>query len=191
MTTLAAPYTHQTEVKHSRFVATATSVDSPVGAMDFLEAVREPSATHNVWAYKIGQQYRFFDDGEPSGTAGKPVLSAIEGQGLDKVMVVVRRYFGGVKLGAGGLVRAYAGVAAECLRLAPKREVVPMVQVRLLAPFELSSAVFHLLVGVKRESEEYTEQGLVLRFDLEETQFPAFAEKVRDLSRGRVRVDKA
>ncbi|MFC6616804.1 IMPACT family protein [Deinococcus radiophilus] len=78
-----------------------------------------PDATHHCWAYRIGELYRFNDDGEPGGTAGAPILRAIEGQGVQHVMVIVVRYYGGVKLGTGGLVRAYGGAAAECLRTAP------------------------------------------------------------------------
>ena len=78
---------------------------------------RYPDATHHCWAYRIGPAYRFGDDGEPGGTAGAPILRAIEGQGVDRVMVVVVRFYGGVKLGTGGLARAYGGTAAECLRM--------------------------------------------------------------------------
>ena len=89
--------------------------------------IGDPQATHNCWAYRIGQQYRFSDDGEPGGTAGRPILQAIEGQGFDQVVVVVTRWYGGIKLGAGGLARAYGGCAAECLRLADR---VPIVESR-------------------------------------------------------------
>lgn len=190
MTTLAGPFRYALEVKGSRFIAKAAPVGSPQAALEWLAQVREPEATHNVWAYKIGPMYRFADDGEPAGTAGRPVLSAIEGQGLDGVMVVVTRYFGGVKLGAGGLIRAYSGAAAECLRQAPKREVLPMARLRLQAPFELSNTVFHLLTGVQRESETYTEQGFQLVLLLEEAQLESFAERLRDLSRGRAQLER-
>src|SRR3546814_18000784 len=80
-----------------------------------------PDATHNCWAWRIGDDYRSNDDGEPAGTAGRPILAAIDGQGMDRVVVVVTRWFGGIKLGAGGLVRAYGGTAAECLRRAVGR----------------------------------------------------------------------
>ncbi len=73
--------------------------------MAFLQQVAVTDATHNCWAYRHGQDYRSSDDGEPAGTAGRPILAAIDGQGFDRVMVVVTRWFG-IKLGAGGLVRA-------------------------------------------------------------------------------------
>lgn len=187
--TLATEQQHQLEVKHSRFLALAAPMESPEGALEFLSKVRHSEASHNCWAYKVGQQYRFSDDGEPAGTAGRPIFSAIEGQGLDGVMVVVVRYYGGINLGAGGLVRAYGGVAAECLRLAPKREVVPLVQVWLEVPFELSNTLFHLMAGIKRISEEYTAEGLQLTLELEQSQLENFRVKVRDASRGRVRLE--
>ncbi|MCX7783003.1 MAG: IMPACT family protein [Meiothermus sp.] len=183
--TLERAWSHELEVKHSRFVVRAAPVISPEEALAFLRSVRVPEATHNCWAYKVGPLYRFSDDGEPSGTAGRPILSAVEGQGLDGVMVVVTRYFGGIKLGAGGLVRAYGGVASECLRQAPKRVIVPRVRCALQAPFEFSHALFHLLEGLQRETETYNEAGLSVVFTLEESQLPQFQEEVRDQTRGR------
>ncbi len=183
--TLEGPHSHELEVKHSRFVARATPVASPEEALAFLQAVRDPAATHNCWAYKLGPLYRFSDDGEPSGTAGRPILSAIEGQGLDGVMVVVTRYFGGIKLGAGGLARAYGGAAAECLRLAAKRLVLPRVRCALQAPFECSNTLFHLLGGLERETETYTEAGVYFVLHIEEAKLPELQAQVRDLTRGR------
>lgn len=184
-TTLQGPFSLEVEIKHSRFVAHAAPVISPEQALTFLRSVRDNNATHNCWAYKIGSLYRFSDDGEPSGTAGRPILSAIEGQGLEGVSVLVTRYFGGVKLGAGGLVRAYGGVAAECLRQAPKRAIVPRVRFELQAPFEFSSALFHLLEGFERELETYNEAGVCFVLSLEEDRLSRFQEQVRDLTRGR------
>ena len=93
--TLAAPARHALEVKKSRFLALATPVDSPERALAWLREVADRDATHNCWAYRISQSYRSSDDGEPGGTAGRPILAAIEGQDLDQVMVVVTRWYGG------------------------------------------------------------------------------------------------
>ena len=113
--TLPAPVSLAIEVKHSRFLARAAPADSTHAAQAFVGSVSDPDATHNCWAWRIGGDYRSSDDGEPAGTAGRPILAAIDGQGFDRVVVVVTRWFGGIKLGAGGLVRAYGGSAAECL----------------------------------------------------------------------------
>ena len=104
--TLAGPADFLLEVKHSRFLAQAGPVDSAEAAHAFMATVADPTATHNCWAWRVGDQYRSSDDGEPAGTAGRPILAAIDGQGYDRVAVVVTRWFGGIKLGAGGLVRA-------------------------------------------------------------------------------------
>ncbi|KAH7283778.1 hypothetical protein KP509_34G023600 [Ceratopteris richardii] len=115
-TTLAEPCRKQIEVKKSKFIAWAAPIVSERAALSFLSEVSDARATHNCWAYKIQNAYRFNDDGEPSGTAGKPIYSSIVASGLDGVMVVVTRYFGGIKLGTGGLVRAYGGVVLDCLK---------------------------------------------------------------------------
>ncbi|KAG5026899.1 hypothetical protein AAZX31_08G271000 [Glycine max] len=118
-TTIQERVTFEKEIKKSKFIAIAGPIPDEKSAMSFLSQVRDPRATHNCWAYKVGDQYRSNDDGEPSGTAGKPIQTAIDSSGIDRVMVVVIRYFGGIKLGTGGLARAYGGVASECLRNAP------------------------------------------------------------------------
>lgn len=109
----------ETEVKHSRFVAVLRRVDGPVKAQEFLDEQRRrhPDARHHCWAYVTGNEpseraERSGDDGEPGGTAGVPMLQVLRARDLVDVAVVVTRWFGGVKLGAGGLVRAYSGAVS-------------------------------------------------------------------------------
>ena len=128
--TLVVSASHTIEVKHSRFLAQAAPVVSAEAALAFVAAVSQADATHNCWAYRIGATYRSSDDGEPAGTAGRPILAAIDGQGMDQVVAVVTRWYGGIKLGAGGLVRAYGGAAAECLRRGERRPLLAMSRVR-------------------------------------------------------------
>ncbi|XP_021713988.1 uncharacterized protein LOC110682070 isoform X4 [Chenopodium quinoa] len=144
-TTLAERVTFEKEIKKSKFIAIAAPVYSEQSAHSFLSEVRDNRATHNCWAYKIGDQYRSNDDGEPSGTAGKPIYSAIDTSGVDRVMVVVIRYFGGIKLGTGGLVRAYGGVTSECLRNAPTRLVKSRVPMGVEVSFDLLGLLYHQL----------------------------------------------
>jgi uncharacterized YigZ family protein len=118
--TLAGPARHEADIRKSRFLALAAPIASPAEAQAFLDEHREPQATHNCWAWQLGDQYRFSDDGEPGGTAGRPILQAIQSQECDRVVVLLIRWFGGIKLGTGGLARAYGGTAAECLRTAEK-----------------------------------------------------------------------
>ena len=106
--------------KKSRFIATVCSVKSEEEAIAFIESMRKKywNATHNCFAYVLGEQFqiqRCSDDGEPSGTAGKPMLDVLLGEEIHDVVVVVTRYFGGTLLGTGGLVRAYSGATKEGL----------------------------------------------------------------------------
>ncbi len=190
--TLAAPCSFETEEKKSRFLARACRADSREEAMAFLESVKDPKATHNCWALRIGQDYRFSDDGEPGGTAGQPILRAIDSQGLDHVMAVVVRHFGGIKLGAGGLSRAYGGTAAECLRLAQRLEVRPTVVLKVALPFDAAKSIWTLLERYQahRRNEHYTETGLELELEIESALAEAFRSSVRDATRGKARFEE-
>lgn len=122
--------THEIEIKRSRFVATIARTDSPQEAQAVIDAVKNdhPQARHNCSAYLIQVDGRnphqhSSDDGEPAGTAGTPMLEALRGAGVWNVTAVVTRYFGGVLLGAGGLVRAYSTAVSEALALAPRAEL--------------------------------------------------------------------
>lgn len=190
MQTLAEQHTHSQEIKKSRFIAVALPVSSREKALEKIEEIRDPQATHNCWAYKVGDEYRFSDDGEPGGTAGRPILAAIEGQGLDRVLVVVTRFFGGIKLGAGGLVRAYGGSAAECLRTASKKEVTIKVIVNVEAPFGLTGAVYPLLdqFQAQKLDEIYVETGLVLKLKIDEHTLSTFKTALADATRGKAAI---
>ncbi|KAL1823490.1 hypothetical protein ACET3Z_010268 [Daucus carota] len=153
-TTLKQEHRYQMEIKKSKFIAIAAPLFDDSSALSFLSQVRQTRATHNCWAYKVGDQYRSNDDGEPSGTAGKPIYSAIESSGLDRVMVVVIRYFGGIKLGTGGLVRAYGGVASECLRSAPTCLVKSKIPMGLEVTYDLLGVLYHQLQHFQVEDIE-------------------------------------
>ena len=190
--TLVAPARTEIVVKKSRFLAQAAPVETPAQALAWLDDIADRDATHNCWAYRIGSAYRFSDDGEPGGTAGRPILSAIEGQGIDLVMVVVTRWYGGINLGAGGLVRAYGGTAAECLRTAARRELIETVEAELACDFALSGAVHGLLAGCEGEklTEAFDEHGLRLRLRLPAAMYAVLAERLRDASRGSATLTK-
>lgn len=175
------------EVRKSRFLARAHPIDDVDAALAFVAGMGERDASHHCWAYRIGPLYRFNDDGEPAGTAGKPILQAIDGQNVDRAVVVVTRWFGGIKLGAGGLARAYGGCAAECLRLATKRPLVALVLVSVRCDFAAAAALHGWLrdhAAVKRE-ERFREGGVELDLELPEIEMPALIDRVRDLTRGR------
>lgn len=191
--TLAVPATLTLEVKHSRFIAHAAPATSPEAALAFVGEVSDPDATHNCWAYRIGSEYRSSDDNEPAGTAGRPILAAIDGQGYDQVIVVVTRWFGGIKLGAGGLVRAYGGAAAECLRTAQRRALIAMREVSLSSPFDELGSVHAALVAFAAEklSEDFDENGALLGLRLPADRVDALKTHLRDATRDRVRFVEA
>lgn len=138
---LSGLHQYEEDIKKSRFLALAAPVSSTEEVMQFLEQHSVPDATHNCWAYRLGEEYRFNDDGEPGGTAGRPILSAIDGQECDRVVVLVIRWYGGVKLGTGGLMRAYGGIAASCLRLAEKNPIVPLQTIQCSCSYSDSDIV--------------------------------------------------
>ena len=185
--TLAASATLSQEIKKSRFIAHAAHVVTPDTALSFLEQTRAADATHNCWAYRIGQHYRFNDDGEPSGTAGKPMLAAIDGQQLDDVVVVVIRYFGGIKLGAGGLMRAYGGCAAECLRLASKIAIVDKIEALISCDFHALALIQARLREMQVEilAEDFGSDGVRLHVQLPSKRLDAVRSLLSDITRGR------
>ncbi len=187
--TLAAPASHLLEIKHSRFLAQATPIGNAADALSFVAAVSVADATHNCWAYRCGNEYRSSDDGEPAGTAGRPILAAIDGQGYDRVAVVVTRWYGGIKLGAGGLVRAYGGTAAECLRLAPRLPLVAMCRLRLACPFDELGTVYTQLAthAADKLGEAFDEHGAQLAIELPAERVDGLKTHLRDATRDRVR----
>jgi len=188
--TLAERTSHLLEVKHSRFLAQAAPVATPDDALAFLREIAVPDATHNCWAYRIGGEYRSSDDGEPAGTAGRPILAAIDGQGFDRVMVVVTRWYGGIKLGAGGLVRAYGGAAAECLRTAPRQPLVVTTRLVLACVFDDLGAVHAALAPylATKLQESFDENGALLTLELPAHRVDALKTHLRDATRNRVHV---
>lgn len=192
-TTLATQHRRGEVIDNSEFLAYARRADSPEEALTFLAELKEkyPDATHHCWAYRIGDLYRFNDDGEPGGTAGAPILRAIEGQGLQHVMVVVVRYYGGVKLGTGGLARAYGGAAAEVLRSAQHFEVRPRLRLSISVGFEHQGGLYHLLDtwDVEKGEEAYTPAGVTLPVGIYPEDQAGFTAALNDATRGEATVE--
>ena len=191
MHTLTAAVRHETDIRKSRFLALAAPLETPESAPIFLESVRDPQATHNCWAWRFGAQYRFNDDGEPGGTAGRPILQAIESQGYDRVAVLVIRWFGGIKLGTGGLVRAYGGTAAECLRLAERVELREESHVLCTCAYaDMDRVQARLLAaGARIEHAEFDGQGVQWRLVVAKSDVAALATLYTDQTRGQGRFD--
>lgn len=138
------------EIKKSRFIAYAKGVSHREEAMLWLNEIKEqyPDARHHCWAYLIGNpscatNAAMGDDGEPSGTAGKPILNVLNHKGVGDVMVVVVRYFGGIKLGAGGLTRAYGQAAQAVMEVLSTRQQIEMASMDIVCGFSLEQQIRH------------------------------------------------
>lgn len=188
--TLAAPMQHEQVIKRSRFLAQVAPIASEADTLAFYERVAEPGATHNCWAWRLGGRSRCNDDGEPSGTAGRPILALLEARDIDAVMVVVTRWYGGIKLGVGGLVRAYGGTAGICLDKAELVERVRHSRYRLLVEFALAGRAHQLLDQHQAEklTERYDANGLYIEFRVADTNSTALHQALADASSGRASI---
>lgn len=146
------------EVKRSRFIARLGRANNREAAQAFIHAARsaDSGANHHCWAFIAGNPVDGSvlgqsDDGEPSGTAGRPILSALQYSGLGEVVAVVSRYFGGIKLGTGGLVRAYSGAVQQALNEVPREPFIERVECSIHLPFAFESAVRRLLEELQQE----------------------------------------
>ena len=176
-------------VNRSRFIGRCFPVDSEEAALCLLCDIRKKhwDATHNCFAYRIGENAaaRFSDDGEPGGTAGKPIMDVLTGRGLTNVLCVVTRYFGGILLGAGGLVRAYSTSAADAV---PKAGVVSYLPGTILdIPMDYSR--YGTLEGFIRANAEVRNvafaQNVVVTVAVEDTNLLKFMKEVTERSDGR------
>jgi len=180
------------ETKGSRFYARAvpTATEGEVQALLAAARAGRPEANHHAYAYRLGpagEIARFSDDGEPGGTAGRPMMEALLREGLVDIAVVVSRRFGGTLLGAGGLARAYGGAAAEAVRAAGVVTLRPHARLRLTVEYGLLGAVeqeVHRL-GLRAPKIEYGERA-TLTLLAPAGEVALFQERVRDLSAGRV-----
>ncbi|MBP8950517.1 MAG: YigZ family protein [Candidatus Promineofilum sp.] len=180
-------------VVNSRFIATIAPAFSVDQARAFVGRMRAEfaDASHNVPAYVIGHGATTIahchDDGEPSGTAGRPMLAVLQGSGLGDVALVVTRYFGGTKLGTGGLVRAYGDAARAALAALPRAAKVATVTALVEAPYPLLERL-RLLVAAhdgQTLAEEFA-AAITLTIRFRAAQFDAFAAALRELSHGAV-----
>ncbi|MDF1665820.1 MAG: YigZ family protein [Planctomycetota bacterium] len=151
-------------IKNSRFITEARPLTTEAEANDFLAEMRKemPDACHHCWAYQLRdpQRIKSSDDGEPGGSAGRPILAVLQGRELFDVMVVVTRYFGGTKLGVGGLMRAYGGGAAKTLDRAKLREVTPTRSLWLQYSYDATNQIQCAVkkLGLELLDSQYTDQ---------------------------------
>ncbi len=190
---LAGPSSSEFKEKGSRFIAYACPVDRLEEAEKAIERLRKKyhDATHNCFAYRLGfdmrEIFRFSDDGEPSGTAGKPILQAITSLELTNVLVLVTRYYGGTKLGTGGLIRAYGSVAAQALQNAKIVTHYLTDVLQLQCSYHDLSTVMNLLHKVDGvvQSSDYG-SAVALQVEVKIGQTKQFISNIIDHTAGRV-----
>lgn len=178
-------------VVNSRFIATAAPVFSVDEAKTFIQRMKQEfaDATHNVPAYLVGYGATVTahcqDDGEPSGTAGRPILAVLQGSGLGDIAVVVTRYFGGTKLGTGGLVRAYTDATKEVLAILPHAEKIPTHTVMMVLPYNLLERM-RLLVAAHngRILDETFAADITLTAQFTVERFPLFQAALHEMTHG-------
>ena len=188
--TLASPAAAEVEVRRSRFLASVAPVADRDEALAVVARLRaeHPAAAHVCWALLAGGHSGMSDDGEPSGTAGRPILEVLRHHDLDGVLGAVVRYFGGVKLGAGGLVRAYTDAIAAAVAGAEKVERVREAELRVEADYADAERVRRWAEGEGyAEPEAEYGESVLLTLRVPEAAREAAVAAIADLSNGRVR----
>ncbi|MBG2915300.1 MULTISPECIES: IMPACT family protein [Proteus] len=180
------------EIKKSRFITFIAHTEGIDAAKAYIQSIKEqfPDARHHCWAFVAGrpddsQQLGFSDDGEPTGTAGKPILAPLLGSGMGEVTAVVVRYFGGIKLGTGGLVRAYGSGVQQALKLLPTKTKVPQLRFSVACEYSLVSLLEQVVEQYHGQvlSSEYTDK-VTFILSLPAMHSGEVEVKLRDISRG-------
>ncbi len=180
-------------VSRSRFIATLGYAENVLEARQFIAAVRAemPDASHHVYAFRVGYgaslNEGLSDDGEPSGTSGPPIMAVLRGTDVGDVVLVVTRYFGGVKLGTGGLVRAYSETARLALAAMTTRPKITLSRLRLQVPYPLYERVKLLAAQhtAQIKAEAFAEM-VTLEMTLAEDAVVPFSAALRDMSAGKI-----
>lgn len=186
------------EVKHSRFITTIVSTDTPEAALTFISDIKQefPDATHNCWTYLIGppgstDRIGLSDDGEPHGVAGKPMLTTIQHSGLGDITAVVTRYFGGTKLGKGGLVRAYTQAVKTAIEQLKVAEKIDWVELTIYFDYPFLDSIERLLPDyeVVLQEKQFAEKvSLLLKLPTENCD--NLCTRLTDLTAGQIELFK-
>jgi uncharacterized YigZ family protein len=189
----ASPHRTTDVVQRSRFIATIERVSTVEEAGAFVARIREefPDATHNCWAYVVGPpgstgHIGMSDDGEPHGTAGRPMLAMLLHSGVGDIVAVVTRYFGGTKLGTGGLARAYSGCVQRAVTEMVRTERIDLSRVRVIVDHSAVSALQRMLPEYEATVvEQHWSERATLEIELPANRLDALSGAVADATRGR------
>jgi len=195
--TIRAPSQAETKVKGSRFLAESKPVISVKDVQATLERIRkrEYAATHHCYAYRVGlfdrMTFKYSDDGEPSGTAGRPIYDVICGRNLTNILIVVTRYFGGTKLGTGGLVRAYSEAAKLVVEKSGTKEnfITESIRVEIEFPFYDRLARILPKYSAKQTKADYSDR-VALELEVRQSRVAELIVEISQLSGGRARIER-
>ena len=188
--TVLTPIEWSYTIKKSKFVAKLSPAISIDDALLFVEKVSDKKASHNCWAFRSSNSpsyVRFSDDGEPAGTAGRPILQALETERIVDTVLVITRYYGGIKLGTGGLVRAYGTTAREALQAASLKIIIPMTMVKIIVDMVMIGLVYQLINHASnwiKVSEEYSNDSIELILKIPSYDVDVMKLKLSDISKG-------
>ncbi|MFC2131943.1 IMPACT family protein [Bacteroidota bacterium] len=188
--TIAGQKRCEIKVKSSKFIATAIPAPDKVAAKESLGTIRTEffNATHNCFAYRIGpdgMEFRSSDDGEPRGSAGKPILFAIKKYDLSDLIVIVTRFFGGTKLGVGGLARAYEDSTEAVLKICKKKPVHITKSIKIFCTYEDINAVKQLVLNHAVSSEESYHDAVEIIADIHSSEIDKFIALLTEATAGR------
>lgn len=173
MKTIKETTIHELVIKNSKFITVLEKIDDSTNILNIVEEIKQqyPKATHYCYAYITENHQKSSDDGEPGGTAGMPMLNVLEKEQIVNVLAVTIRYFGGIKLGAGGLVRAYSKSVREALESSVVIELERGLKIEIVIPYDMQKNIDYLLKDSKVLEKDYQEQikyiALISKNDLE------------------------
>ena len=179
-------------VKNSKFHVTLSPSSNIEDAMTFIKSISDSKASHNCWAFKSSTGYvRCYDDGEPSGTAGKPILNAIESAKLVDCVILVTRYFGGVKLGTGGLSRAYGNAARICIDKANKIEYLPRITFQYSYPISYHNNILNIIKSIPniiKISEIFNNNKVIVNISIPKKDLNILEDKIENINKGQISI---
>lgn len=194
--TIAKPASAEIKVKGSRFIGRASVVERTAGAIEQLTAVRkkEHAATHHCYAWRVGMNdeiaFKYSDDGEPGGTAGRPIYDTITGRDLTNIIIIVTRYYGGTKLGTGGLVRAYSDTAVATLTEAGLQEHFLTDILKVTTEFSWYDQITRLTnrLGAKQVAADFSDL-VRLELEIRQSQSESFRAQLIELTGGKIEIE--
>ena len=185
-------------IKRSRFITSINNIENREQAKEFIQSIKlqYPDANHHCWAFIAGRPDDVYgqdqsDDGEPKGTAGKPMLNVLQHSGLGNIVVVVTRYFGGIKLGAGGLVRAYTQAVSEPLKDLKTNECYIRETINITLPYSLLDSLEHWLkkTNISIGDKNFTDI-IQLQLSVPKSEKKKLLDKIQELGMGKIEIQK-